>query len=193
MNEDLREDLKNLKFKIIYSRFGCFFLHDLDLTNRSLPEVKEKDTWIILERIGIMMAKKPKKSPALELLSTQDSFTWFQLKYLMNEGSDWVKIKDFEFKDSWYKARNAWTLFCQFTYEYWLQLGPQAFLQLLSELINMEEAMKLWTIRSIKERMVGGHLYRFTPSTDGLYNNIPTKSKNQLFSLKKAAFFSITR
>ena len=189
MNEDLREDLKNLRFEAICSRFGCFFLHDLDLTNGSLPEVKEKDTRVTLGRIGITTAKKPKKSPAPELLPTQDSLTWFQLKYLVNEGSDRAKIKDFEFKDSWYEARNARALFCRFTYEYWLQLGPQAFLQLLSEPINVEEAMKLWTIKSIKERMVGGHSYHLTPSADGLHNNIPTRSKNQLFSLKRAAFF----
>jgi len=189
MNEDLREDLKNLRFEAICNRFGCFFLHDLDLTNGSLPEVKEKDDRFTLGRIGITKAKKPKKSPAVELLPTQDSLTWFQLKYLVNEGSDRAKIKDFEFKDSWYEARNARALFCQFTYQYWLQLGPQAFTQLLSEPIDLEEAMKLWTIKSIKERIVGGNSYYLTPSADGLHNNVPPKSKNQLFSLKRTAFF----
>ena len=189
-NEDLREDLKNLRFEAICSRFGRFFLHDLDLTNGRLPEVKDKDTQVTLGRIGITTAKKPKKkSPALELLPTQDSLTWFQLKHLVNQGSDRAKIKDFEFKDSWRESRNARALFCRFTYEYWLQLGLQAFLKLPGEPINVEEAMKLWTIKSIKERMIGEHSYHLTPSADGLHNNIPTRSKHQLFSLKRAAFF----
>jgi len=190
MNEDLREDLKNLRFEAICNRFGCFFLHDLDLTNGMLPEVKGKDTRETLGRIGITSAKKRRKESLVpELLPSQDSLTWFQLKQLVNQGDDRAKIKDFVFEDSWRECRNAQALFCQFTYEYWLQLGTHAFLQLLGEPINIEEAMKLWTVKSIQQRITGENSYHLTPSADGLQKNIPTRSKMQLFSLKRAAFF----
>ena len=190
MNEDLREDLKNLRFEATCNRFGCFFLHDLDLTNGRLPEVKDEDTRDSLGRLGITSAKKRRKNvPAPELLPSEDSLTWFQLKRLVNRADDQTKIKDFVFEDSWRESRNAQALFCQFTYEYWLPLGTEAFLPQLREPINVEEAMKLWTIKSIQERIVGENSYHLTPSADGLENNIPIRSKKQLFSLKRAAFF----
>jgi hypothetical protein len=39
MNSQLNQDLKDLRFDAISVRFGCFFLHDLDLTNGYLPPV----------------------------------------------------------------------------------------------------------------------------------------------------------
>ena len=97
MDPDLRYNLKVLHFEAISSQFGCFFLHDLDLTNRKLKEVQQKNPPQMLVQMGIKSLQKWRgKSPDLELLLSQNSLTWKELRLLVNlEGDSQVRIQDF--------------------------------------------------------------------------------------------------
>jgi len=54
---------------------------------------------------------------------------------------------------------------------------------------NLKVAMEVWTLASIKGRMQNQNLCYLNPSADGLENAVPPKSRQQLFGLKRTAFF----
>ncbi|KAF9642803.1 hypothetical protein BDM02DRAFT_3192660, partial [Thelephora ganbajun] len=50
-------------------------------------------------------------------------------------------------------------------------------------------AMELWSLVSIESRLKPPNTYRLVPSADGLENNVPPKSRTQVFRRKREAFF----
>jgi len=191
MDPDLRYNLKVLHFEAISSRFGCFFLHDLDLANGKLKEVQQKDPPQMLVRMGIKSAQKRRgKSPDPELLPSQDSLTWKELGLLVNsEGDSRARIRNFVWDPLWLAYSDARALFCDFTYQYWMLMGDKVFIQLTEVPPTLEQAMKLWTLKSVKDRLLPKFNYHLMPSADGLDNNVPVKSRGQLFNRKRTAFF----
>ena len=190
VDQDLRLNLSLVRFDAISTRFGCFFLHDLNLTNGRLPEVQQQDQLQMLTRMGIKSARKwREKSPPPQLPPSGEALTWKQLGHLVNKGDERAKVKEFVWDDWWTIYSAAQVLFCKFTYQYWMAMKDNTFTQLTRQPATLREAMELWTLRSVRGRIDIGNTYHLMPSADQLENNVPPKSRTQLFKTKRRAFF----
>ena len=188
---DLRGMLFNLHFEGISDRFSCFFLQNLDLTNGHLPKIPEKDPPGLLKRMGVTSPHRWKeKAPVPEFLPLQDSITWKDLGELLNQHDDRARIRECAWDPIWSTYSAAQDLFCQFTYYYWFNLTDDTCQPLPGVPASLEQAMKAWSLRSVEKRL-NNHLYsvRLFPSVDQLENNIPPKSRDQCFLLKREIFF----
>lgn len=188
---DLKKDLTELRFDAICHRFGYFSLHDLDLTNGTLPGLPEKDPPGLLRRIGIISEHQQRRnSPVPELLPSQDCLTWKELGMLLNQRDHRARIKKFIWDPVWSTYSAAEYLFCQFTSDYWLAVHSNAMKPLAGAPVTLEQAMGIWSLESVEKRF-NHHDYTLYlhPSVDQLEGNVPQKSRNQLFYLKRSTFF----
>ena len=144
----------------------------------------------MLARMGIKSRKRRREeSPPPQLPPSGDALTWKQLGQLVNKGDDRAKVKEFVWDDWWTIYSPARILFCKFTYQYWMAMKDNTFTQLTRQPANLREAMELWTLRSVRQRIDIGNTYHLMPSADQLENNVPPKSRTQLFKTKRKAFF----
>ena len=186
----LREDLKALRFDAVCDRFGCFFLHHLDLTNGDLPDVREKDTRQMLKSMGVEPNLRKQKAQNQELPPpSQETMSWDRLNDLLNQGDKGVRLREFEWDDLWYFYLPAKRLFCSFTFEYWSFQKREHFTPIGAIPQTLEEAMNLWSLPSIKERLLSPNEMKLIPSADRLTNGIPPRSRGQLFKQKRNTFF----
>jgi hypothetical protein len=186
----LREDLKALRFDAVCDRFGCFFLHQLDLTNGHLPDVREKDTPQMLKSMGVEPNARKEKARNKKLPPPcQGSMSWDRLGELLNQGDKGVKLREFEWDDLWYFYAPAIRLFCCFTFDYWSFQKDELFTRVKTVPRSLQEAMNLWSLPSIKERSISPTEIKLTPSADGLENNVPPRSRRQFFGEKRTTFF----
>ena len=190
-NNLFKDILSNLRFEAISERFGCFFLHDLDLANGALIQIPEEDTPALLRSMGIVPGPKPKaKLPGPTLLPSEDGITWKQLEIFVNLRNPKAMVRDFVWDPIWSTYAVARPLFCQFTFEYWNAFKEPAFQPLTTAPATLEQAMELWSLKSVEGRVnYRNSSIHLKPSADGLEHNIPPKSRAQLFSLKRRAFF----
>lgn len=190
-NPELYKNLTELRFDSVRHRFGCFFLHDLDVTNGSLPSVQEKDNLAMLRFLGIKSLHQAKETvpDQTEIPPSQDSLTWKQLEEHVNRADKRTQIRDFEWDPLWLTYSAARTLFCQFTSDYWSYLTKHGFKPLPRHPQTLQEAMETWTVKSARERMSEDLSLYLSPSVDGLTGNIPPKSAGQRFDEKRTAFF----
>jgi hypothetical protein len=188
----LRNFLTELRFDTISNKFGCFFLHNLNLTNGYLLEVSSKDPSGMLKGMGINSTTKPKgKVKTVEIPPSEDSLTWKELGILLNQQDDRAKVRDFEWDPLWAEYSAAENIFCQFTRDFWIAHTHEAFTPIpKGSPTTLERAMQFWTLKSVEER-INKHErdIHLVPSPDKLHGNIPPKSKTQLFGLKRTAFF----
>ena len=186
----LREDLFKLHFQPISNRFGCFFLHDLDLTNGHLPEVEQTDSEGLLKSMGITSARQRReRTPVPDLLPSDGSVTWKELRQLLNMGSERAKVREWTWDPLWSTYSIAAALFCRFTHDYWIIFTEIVFRPLEGPPATLEEAMQLWTLGSAKQRITRDFNIYLRPSVDGLENNVPPKSQTQTFKSKRKYFF----
>jgi len=188
---DLRADLCCLQQHPVSERFGCFFLHNLNLSTAELPEINEKDPPNLLCRMGIEAGQaKQEDAQALKppTRPTADGVTWAQLKTLIIQGDKRAAILPFEFDPLWVAYSVAQTIFCTFTNEFWA-LVPDAKFEKLPRLVTLEAAMKMWTVQSVQSRINHGVRYELSPSADGLSGAIPPKTRTQIFRDKRVSFF----
>jgi hypothetical protein len=190
-NSDLRHNLTELRFHSICHRFGCFFLHDLDLTNGYLPGIQQKDNLQMLKHLGIKNPQIQKQvvEDQEDVTPSQDGLTWKELGELLNKGDERTRIKNFEWDPLWLTYSIARSLFCSFTFEYWFTLTATSFKPLPRPPQTLQEAMEVWTLPSIQERMGKDLHLILTPSVDSLEKHVPPKSRVQRFSLKRTSFF----
>jgi hypothetical protein len=188
---DLGQHLVDLRFEAISERFGLFFLHNLDVTNGDLPEIPEGDSKASLAKMGITAQKKKAKVgiPKSQTVQSQEALTWASLNSQLNHRDSTIRIREFVWDPLWLAYCVAEDIFCQFTHQYWMVNTPQTFRGLTEVPATLEVAMELWSLNSIKERM-NQHEFdtRLIPSADGL-QNVPPKSRTQVFSRKRTAFF----
>ena len=187
LDPHLREALVDLNFNAVSTRFGCFFIKELDLNRGHLPGVEEADPPAMLQRMGVEPGKE-KKKPADVVIPSGDSLTWKTLGKLLNQvkPDDRVKLQELRWEPKWMAFSAAQDLFRRFTEEYWLSLTDVG---VGFELRTLKEAMGVWTLQQLNRTLKRTHMILITPSADDLRGNIPNKSKNQLFSNKRTAFF----
>ena len=188
---ELRRHLGELRFDAICQRFGCFFLHDLNLANGHLPGVQEKDNLQTMKKFGIKFPRQKRRGEAQvpSLLPSQDALTWKELGERVNAGHERAQIREFVWDPLWSTYLGARSLFCQFTENYWLKQTAKTFTPLQRTPLTLQEAMQLWTLQSVKERVGQGFSIHLTPSVDKLGGHIPRKSKIQVFENKRISFF----
>ena len=82
---ELRQMLTELHFDGVSTRFGCFFLHDLDLSNGHLPQLPKKDSTGLLKHMKVKVDQKRKEIPPVpELPLSEDAVSWDGLQVLLN-------------------------------------------------------------------------------------------------------------
>jgi hypothetical protein len=150
----LRELLTELRFDGISNRFGCFFLHDLDITNGRLTTIPEEDHHDLLKAMGVTRThQRRERTPVEEMLPSQDAITWRDLRILLNRRSPITPIKRFIWDPIWFTYAAAQELFCRFTYEYWLVHKPKTFRPLIGVPTTLKGAMEVWTLESAERRL----------------------------------------
>ncbi|KAF9642804.1 hypothetical protein BDM02DRAFT_3192661 [Thelephora ganbajun] len=147
-DHDLRNDLKELRFDMVCNWFGCFFLHNLDLTNGQLSDVQQQDPPEQLKRIGVTTTCWRENIPQPELLPSPDALTWEELKRLVNKKSHRVKIQPWKWDPLWTTYSAGRALFCEFTHTYWLANAPENIKMLDGVPATLEQAVRAtcqWT------------------------------------------------
>ena len=146
----------------------------------------------LLQRMGVTSALRRREAPQTQqdLGPTEDSLTWKELGLLVNLRDPRARIADFTWKADWFEYSEARDLFCRFTYEYWNIFQPTVFRSLTGAPATLDQAMLLWSLGSVEERLnKREYKIQLIPSVDGLLHNVPPKSRDQEFLLKRTAFF----
>jgi len=190
---DLRYGLYCLGFEQVSRRFGCTFLHNLNLSTAELPEICKKDPKHLLCRMGVkpvVNAKTRKKGQASKppTLPTTDGVTWTGLKTLLIKEDKKAEILPFQFDSLCAAYSVAQDLFCEFAYQF-RGLTPEDKFSKLPKPVTLKDAMECWTVQSVRARIKNEVYYDLTPSADDLVGAVPPKSRTQLFRDKRVAFF----
>ena len=190
MDQNLKQMLEVLQFKGISDKFGCFFLHNIDLENGRLLEIGQVDTPGTLRQMGVVRLKQREKSPPPGLDPSEEAVSWPQLKIMLNQSGRGSIIRKWVWNPEWSYYSQAEKLFCDFTQQYWDSITQSAFQEIPATPATLEEAMNYWTLESVKRR-INDRLFSIylTPSLDTLLHFTPAKSKDQHFTRKRTSFF----
>jgi hypothetical protein len=190
---DVVRALADVRFQEIKQRFGCFFLHNLDIEKGSLPDIEATDP------PGVLWALKgkkavPEKDPPEATNGTDQSsarfITWEVLCSSLNtKGPTGAVIKSFTWHPKFLEFSVAEELFRDFTYQFWRLTLGSAFEVLKHPPISMRQAMELWTLQSINLRIKHGVEYSLVPSSDELKGAVPEKSQPHRFGSLRLRFF----
>jgi len=193
-DHDVIEALADLHFNAISRRFGCFFLHNLDLSSGQLPDIQEEDSETLIWMLkGNKVTANTQPKGQTGNPADQPSFrslTWKQLCDSLNtQKNPRTTIKPFIWDHSWLMFSVAEAIFCAFTTQWWLFQTDGGFTPMERAPFTLREAMDLWTLDSVKARGVYGIEYNLVPSADELNGDIPEKSRQYLFELLRVQFF----
>jgi hypothetical protein len=188
----IRSALRDVRFDAVSTRFGCFFIHNLDLESGVLPEVPPQDPPEMLLAMGVKSTKPKKARRGILEVPSADMLIWNDLVTILNgaEADHRVRVKEFKWDPMWMAFSAAREVFCAFTKQYWGVFTSQAFSDNKKpDPSTLQEAMEYWTLAYLKSRLLAGHSTAVIPSADELRGNVPHKSKAQRFSIKRTAFF----
>jgi len=190
-DRDVVQALADLHFDQISQRFGCFFLHDLNLANGQLPGIQDEDPAMLLWMLkgDKVVSDKPKSMTGTEALSPL-AITWKQLCESLNQPlSQNASMNPFIWDATWLMYSTAEALFCSFTSQFWMMIANSGFQPLDHQPTTLKEAMELWTLESVKARIKYEVGYHLVPSGDGLNGAVPDKHQRMLFEFIRDDFF----
>ena len=193
----LRDALRDVHYDKVMDEFGTFFLHELDLEKAVLLQIEEQDTDECVLAMGrLKSVAKIKEKRAMEeavmaIEEPTEQFpignapTWEEILSTMARNptllmSEWV------WEERWDTRSTAGRLFLQFTIDYFLTLSTDILRNAtLPTPKNLEEAMELWTLRSLMRLFKD---VSFKPSNHGLVGNVPGR-RNPSFKDMVHLFF----
>ena len=187
--------LADLRFNGIVQRFGCFFLHDLNLERGRLPGILKVDPPGIRWQLqGNQEA--PNAGPGdTEIGGTRAdeasplAETWKMYCHSLNRPRNPRPIDAFVWDPSWLTFSAAEGLFCKFTTQFWVLLAHSAFDPLERPPVTLKEAMELWTLESVRARIKHNVTYKLRPSSDELQGAVPETFRRRRFGNLREMFF----
>lgn len=189
---DVIQALRDLHFHPISQRFGCFFLHDLDLTTGKLPGIEKEDSATLQAVLNVEKATPtdPKKTTNPAGGQPGRQVSWSQLCHNLNLARySLVTKKPFKWNSSWLIYSIAEEIFCTFTSQWWMALATSGFGEVKRAPTSLEEAMGLWTVDSVNSRINFSFNYELVPSADTLSGNIPQINRQYIFERLRERFF----
>jgi len=156
----LCDALKDLHYDQVVERFGMFFLHELDLRHGTIGGIDLVDSAACQYDMGrSKLARKP--PPAKALLTDADPTaqfplgscpTWADIVHVLHHEPlklvrEWMWDPNIDFNAV------ASGLFVNFTKHYWLTIQGSALLGDIPNPRDLEEAMAVWTVSSLVERL----------------------------------------
>lgn len=161
----LKNSLEQIRFQEIRSRFGIFFLHGLRIERGILEEVSSEDGQEVINFYGKSLIRRQhvaKESTATHLARhnkhTDDAYpwsthiSWKTLKSLLaNFPREFLRPSPLNLtRQPSYHLSGV--LFCTFTTDIWLLVSESyATRRSLPQPHSLEEAIKAWSITSVKE------------------------------------------
>jgi hypothetical protein len=161
----LKDALRDLYFNQVMERFGTFFLHDLDLQRGVLTCIDRKDdTQCLLDMSRkknlqqITREKREEENLAQNKEPSEEypignAPTWQEIMKTITLNPT-LLIREWVWNKKWNSKLDspAGLLFVQFTIDYFLTLSSDALVNGgFPKPSNLQEAMGLWTVCSLKE------------------------------------------
>lgn len=189
---DITRALSDVHFEGVSRRFGCFFLHNLDLETGELPEVRKVDPpgLLITLRGQAVLADSAAQEGGSSEAPSALAQTWKQICNSLNPTVNrYIPINPFTWDVAWLVHSVAEALFCNFTRQFWAVLTDSAFHPLEHTPATLKEAMELWSLDSVKVRIQHQVNYHLIPSGDSLSGAVPEKNRSYLFATLRNRFF----
>jgi hypothetical protein len=192
-DQTLARALQDLQFHAISQRFGCFFLHNLDIETGHLPGIEKVDpTGLLWLLEGNQAGEDTTRAPAAmgSEAASALAVTWKKLCETINGDREQRRsIQEFAWEPSWLVFSEAEGVFCGFTWQFWGLLSNSAFEQLEKPPTTLKEAMELWTLDSVKARLKHDVNITLLPSGDELKGAVPEKFHQSRFEVLRGRFF----
>jgi hypothetical protein len=191
-DQSLGHALKGLRFEEISQRFGCFFLHNLDVLTGRLTSIDEEDSERLLRKLN---GKKAALNRNQHLSGTGEvpsarAITWKALRDSVNGArNSRATINPFVWKPGFLRNSAVEHLFRAFTTQFWMLLTDSGFTPLTTPPTTLREAMELWSLESIGKRVKADKKVTLIPSSDRLHGFVPAKFKEVQFVLLRERFF----
>jgi len=194
-NAIITKVLRDLRFEEVMMGWGAFFLHDLDLKKMKLCAIPAEDPTELIKtfKIPFEHAPKEKEPPPLKLSRQRASedYPWGEMvthlrliELITTVPEQFVKAPIHALSGS-LKHRDSSPLFMSFTHQIWLLLSDQ-FATCVSIPESLEDAMDVWTLKSIRE--ISANI-SFLPTYDGLIRQKGKMKPTEIFGNRRKVFF----
>jgi hypothetical protein len=158
--------LRDLNSEAVIERFGLLFLHDLDINQGRLHTIEQEDNDEVHRAIGLH--KKRRKVTVKRLptgfqantgtapnnshpLGTRP--TWGQIQECLKHNPVSL-FRNWEYNANWDADDDTSDLFVQFTNDFWLALNRKALSEEVPDVLNLEDAMRLWSAASVHQKLL---------------------------------------